>query len=239
MFASSPTAIASASSANATGWPWKLPFETHRPVLGEDERVVRRRVQLGGGGSLDVGEQIAGRAVHLRRAAQRVRVLHVVAPAVRLEDRRVVEQPEDVRRRSGLARQRPELVDAREEALARALERLDRERAGDVSRLREAPRPHEAERGERAHELRAVDEREPFLRLQAQRLEARPRERVGAGEQLAVDARSPSPTSGSARWASGARSPLAPTEPRLGTLGSTPRLEAVEQELGDLDARPE
>jgi hypothetical protein len=34
---------------------------------------------------------------------------------------------------------------------------------------------------------------------------------------------SPSPTSGSARWASGARSPLAPTEPRLGTTGTTPR----------------
>ena len=34
---------------------------------------------------------------------------------------------------------------------------------------------------------------------------------------------SPSPTSGSARCASGARSPLAPTEPRLGTTGSTPR----------------
>src|SRR5512132_2402350 len=34
---------------------------------------------------------------------------------------------------------------------------------------------------------------------------------------------SPSPTSGSARCASGARSPLAPTDPRLGTCGKTPR----------------
>ena len=34
---------------------------------------------------------------------------------------------------------------------------------------------------------------------------------------------SPSPTSGSARCASGARSPDAPTEPRLGTTGTTPR----------------
>ena len=33
----------------------------------------------------------------------------------------------------------------------------------------------------------------------------------------------PSPTSGSARCASGARSPEAPTDPRLGTSGSTPR----------------
>ena len=37
---------------------------------------------------------------------------------------------------------------------------------------------------------------------------------------------SPSPTSGSARWASGARSPLAPTDPRAGTWGTTPALSA-------------
>ena len=35
---------------------------------------------------------------------------------------------------------------------------------------------------------------------------------------------SPHPSRGSARWASGARSPLAPTDPRLGTTGSTPAL---------------
>ena len=38
---------------------------------------------------------------------------------------------------------------------------------------------------------------------------------------------SPSPTSGRARCASGARSPLAPTEPRAGTRGSTPRPSAA------------
>ena len=31
MLANSATAIASASSANASGWPWKLPFETRMP----------------------------------------------------------------------------------------------------------------------------------------------------------------------------------------------------------------
>ena len=46
MLASSATAIASASSANATGWPWKLPFETISSLLDEDERVVGRRVEL-------------------------------------------------------------------------------------------------------------------------------------------------------------------------------------------------
>ena len=43
-----------------------------------------------------------------------------------------------------------------------------------------------------------------------------------AGARLPSIHASPSPTSGSARCASGARSPLAPTDPRLGTYGSTP-----------------
>ena len=49
------------------------------------------------------------------------------------------------------------------------------------------------------------------------------RERLQAGSRSPSNHASPSPTSGSARCASGARSPLAPTEPRLGTTGSTPR----------------
>src|SRR5215510_9253538 len=106
-----------------------------------------------------------------------------------LADRGIAEELEDVCGRSGLARQRAELMDAREVALARALERVHRQRASNVSRLREARRPHEAERGKRAHELRAVHEREPFLRLQAQRLETDPSERLGAREQLAVEVR--------------------------------------------------
>ena len=48
---------------------------------------------------------------------------------------------------------------------------------------------------------------------------------------------SPSPTSGSARCASGARSPLAPTEPRDGTRGTIPAVEHVDEQLDRLDAR--
>ncbi len=42
------------------------------------------------------------------------------------------------------------------------------------------------ERREGAHELGPVDEREPFLGLEAKRLEPRPGERVGAREKLPV-----------------------------------------------------
>ena len=79
--------------------PVEVPGRDEHAVLDEHERVVGRRVQLGRDRVLDVVEEVARRAVHLRRAAQRVRVLHLVAPAVRLDDRRALEQPEHVARR--------------------------------------------------------------------------------------------------------------------------------------------
>ena len=120
--------------------------------------------------------------MHLRRAAKRVGVLHLVAPAVGLVDRRVLEQPEHVRGRLGLALQRPQRVDLREEARARSLQRLERDRAGDVGGLRQPVGADHAEGAERGHELGAVHERKPFLRLQPDRLEAGLLERLASRE---------------------------------------------------------
>ena len=192
-------------------------------LLGEDERVVGCCVELGRHGVVDVVEEVPRGAVHLRRAAERVGVLHLVAPAVRLDDRRAFEEAQHVGGRGTLPAQRAKRVDLRQERRPRALERLDRESARDVRGRREPPRPHEPEREGRRHELRAVDEGEPLLRRQPHGLETDPCERVRAGQPLAPTHASPSPTSGSARCARGARSPEAPTEPRLGTTGSTPR----------------
>ena len=95
-----------------------------------------------------------------------------------------------------------------------------------------------AERAHRGHELRAVDQREALLGDQPDRARGRPRASASAaGTRTPSNHASPSPTSGSARCASGARSPLAPTEPRLGTYGSTPAVQALEQQLDGLDAR--
>ena len=111
-----------------------------------------------------------------------------------------------------------------EEARARALQGLEDHRAGDVRRVGEAATADERQGSRRRHELRAVDEREPLLRLERDGLEPRARERLGAGELLALERRAaPRRRAASARCASGARSPEAPTEPRLGTTGTTPR----------------
>ena len=169
----------------------EVPVRDEQVVLDEDERVVGRGVQLDRHRVVDVVEEVARGAVHLRGAAQRVRVLHLVAPAVGLVDRRALEQGEDVRGRRLLAAQRAQRVHLREEARPRALQRLDRERARDVRRLGEATCADEAERAERRHELCAVHERQPFLRLQRLRFEAGPFERFPAREALAAEPRLP------------------------------------------------
>ena len=187
MLASSDTAIASASSANASGWPWKFPAETSMPSSTSTSGLSVAAFSSVVDRVLDVVEQVARRAVHLRRATKRVRVLHLVAPAVRLDDRRALEQAQHVARRRALTAQRSQRVHLRDERVARALQRLERERARAVGGLREPPRAHERERALRGHELRAVDQRQPFLRDQPHRLEPGALERVGAVEQLAVE----------------------------------------------------
>ena len=75
-----------------SGAPWKLPHDSTRPSgstigLSIAERELGRRHPLG------VRERVARGAVHLRRAAQRVGVLHArVAVAVAGDDRRAGEQ---------------------------------------------------------------------------------------------------------------------------------------------------
>ena len=73
------------------------------------------------------------------------------------------------------------------------------------------------------HLLRAVEQRQPFLGLQRERLEAATVAVRRRRRHLAVDLRPARPINGSARCASGARSPEAPTEPCSGTTGWMPR----------------
>src|SRR5204863_2589031 len=83
----------------------EVPVRHEQLVVEQDKWVVGRRIELDGDRVADVVEQVPRCTVHLWRAAQRVRILDLVAPAMRLDDRRVVEQPEHVRRRVDLAGQ--------------------------------------------------------------------------------------------------------------------------------------
>ena len=154
--------------------------------------------------------------MHLRRAAERVRVLHLVAPAVRLDDRRALEQREHVRAptspcpRSGRSACTCGMNELREpcSASSESAHAMSAVRASRWARTRpSAPCA--------AMNCVPLIEREALLGLQRDRREAGALERLGA-----VDRRSPSTTprprrraaAPDARAARGRRD--APTEPR-------------------------
>src|SRR4029079_8998357 len=71
--------IAAADDSAAAGRDRRL---VGNATAWEDERVVGRRVELDVGAAPEMVERVADRAVDLRRAAQRVRVLDLVGVAV-------------------------------------------------------------------------------------------------------------------------------------------------------------
>src|SRR5690606_30536792 len=83
---------------------------------------------------------------------------------VRLADFAALEQREEALRALLLAALAADGVDARVEGRRRAEQGLERHGAGDVRSLPEAARLGHGERGDGAVRLRAVDQREAFLR---------------------------------------------------------------------------
>ena len=135
------------SNASASALPVEVPGRDDLERIVEDDRVVGDGVQVDLDEPREERERLAGRAVDLRDAAERVGVLDV--SLARPEPLRArVERPDD-RGRPGLARQRAKRVDARVERGRLAAERLERER-GDarrrVSSRRLAPHGEQASR---------------------------------------------------------------------------------------------
>ena len=171
--------------------------------------------------ALGVRERVARGAVHLRRAAQRVGVLHaVVAVAVAGDDRRAGEQRAQVRgagRLAGLRAQR-DRGPRRRRGRCRAAPRPTSPRRRRPTRS-SASRSCEREQQHAEHAVGAVDQREALLGAAASSGSMPGRARAprppGAASPSASST-SPSPISTSAQCASGARSPLAPERAVLG-----------------------
>ena len=198
-------------------------------AVGQDHRVVDGRAAARRRRPLRVRERVARRAGHLRRAAQRVGVLHaVVVPRWRRDDRRAGEQRAQVRgagRLAGLGAQRDEVGG---EGAVGAEQRLDRHRRGDVGDAQQPARSWVASTSIPSIPSVPLISASPSLAPSA-----------SGSAPLAASASapsirspsglvaSPSPISTSAQWASGARSPLAPSEPCSGTTGVTPALSSA------------
>ena len=127
---------------------------------------------------------------------------------------------------SRLSRERTRRVNARLERMHRAQQRVDRQRRGDVGGAASRSAPASASASTAVETCVPLISASPSFGPSATGAQAR-RARARRRPRARRPTRSPSPISTSARCASGARSPLAPTEPRLGTRGCTPRLSSA------------
>ena len=139
----------------------------------EDERVVGRRVELDIQHATEVIEGIADGAVHLWNATERVRVLDLVHRGVMaVLELALAQDVAELCRDRHLARVRPrELVRRRERDIG-PKERLDAHRRDDRGGPDEPVGVGQQECPDRPHQLRPVEEREPFLRPEFQRFQA-------------------------------------------------------------------
>ena len=168
------------------GHPMEVAAAPDVVVLGQHDRVVRDAVHLDREHPANVRARVARGSVHLRRAPQRVGVLHQVrAVAMGGEDRRPREDGAKVGRARDLSRMRPEPLEAFVEGAVGPQDGLDGHRRGDVGGLPQCLGPFEREQPDREHPLGAVDERQPFLRLQRERCQPGPLERHPARQTLA------------------------------------------------------
>ena len=178
----------------------------------EHQRVVGRGIHLGADDALDIFDRLDGRAVNLRRAAQRIDVLHARADGLAGLARLVGK--DDVARRLRAALRSPSM--RRRLRATRAWPGCGRacctrgskaasspriassdSAHGDVGLLEEPARILVRERGEGERDGRAVDERRGFLRAQRRNpARSRPsRMASGAGIASALDTRSRLPRS--------------------------------------------
>jgi len=144
----------------------------HHLAVIRDHRVVDHRAQLGLQHPAGEAEHVTHGPVDLRRAPQAVGVLHrVPAGAVAGHQRRARQQSAQVGGADQLARVRPERLHALVVRPVVAEQRLHRHRAGDVGRLDQHRGLMYREREQDLHRFGPVDQRQPFLGREPQRLD--------------------------------------------------------------------
>ena len=227
-------AIASVSQARPSGAPWKLPHDSTRPS-GRTIGLSIAAASSAAGRRLGVGQSIASRAEDLWRAPQRIGVLHArIAVAVTCHDRRIREEATEIGRALRLPRLRAQSDEILGKGAVGSEERLDGHRGSDVGGAQEQAQVADCEHQHPEDPVGAVDQRQAFLLGENQRLDAGLASASAARSRPSGSSTSPSPISASAQWASGARSPLAPSDPCSGTTGVMPSVEQRADRVRDL-----
>ena len=139
-------------------------------LVREDVRVVGGRVDFVLDHGLDIQDVVFDCAVDLRDAAEAVRVLDVLLrPA---DEFAALEHLHETLAREDLAHMRAELVGQREERLDTAVVGVKRHGPDEVRPFRKAHGLEDGPDSVRAHELRAVEQRQALLGLEGDRLPA-------------------------------------------------------------------
>ncbi len=143
------------------------------PAVDGDHRVVDGRGQLAAGHPGRVVDGVARRPVHRRGAAQRVGVLHAGAlgTLVAGHDRRAGQHQPQVRGARRLAGVRAQRHQVGGEGGLAAEQRLDAQAAGDVGHDEQVPQVGQREHQHAEHPVGAVDERQPLLLGELDRLD--------------------------------------------------------------------
>ena len=162
--ATSATEIARKSSTAATGAPWKLPLDSTRPsasTTGLSIAEASSRPAISAAWS----DGVPRRAVHRRRAPQRVGVLDpgVLRTGMRRDDRRTGQRRRDPGGASCLARLRPQGLQVRREHPVGAQQRLDAHRSGQVGDVQQPGEVVQRQHQHAEHAVGAVDQRQSFL----------------------------------------------------------------------------
>ncbi len=163
-------------------------------VLAEDQRVVGDAVDGRAEHVTRVAQRMFDRAEHLWHAAHGVRILHALAVFVAATDLAVgIEQRADAPRGVDLSRQAARLLDAVVEGRVTAGETFHRHRAADHRGVEQRLGAEQAVECQRQAQLRAVEQRQPFLRLQFERLDASRAQHFDASEGAPVFGGRPRP----------------------------------------------
>ena len=193
--------------------------------IGEDERIVGNGIRFRNQRRRGLAQKIEAGPHHLRLAAQAIGVLHsFVAREVRSANGASGEQGAQRGGDLDLASMAAKRMYSGVERRVRSACAVGRHCASDKRRAEQRLGLEQADQRISGRELRAVEQSEPLLGLKRDRLEADLGEASGGGRNaIPVAAPPPTPIIAAAIWASGARSPDAPTDPCAGTTGVRPR----------------
>ena len=143
-----------------------------RIALHEHQRIIHCRVGLGLKNRAAIRQRVAHRAVHLRDAAQRVRILHSPALAMRLAKLAALEHAPQIGRRLKLSSMRPRAMDAFIERDIGSAQSVERQRSNHVGGIDQNFCRQQRQCSYRQHGLGAVDQRDCFFGFEHQRLDA-------------------------------------------------------------------